>query len=650
MANVSAWLGSIPLLPLAAAIVITLFGRQLREKSHWPCWLAIAASLVLSGLVLAARPLGTESTLYSWMDFAHQGERDSRLVVPILFRADQLTAIMLVTVTGVGLLVAIFSAGYVHGERGYSRFFAEFSLFVFSMCGLVLASNFFLLYIFWEAVGLCSYLLIGFWYDRPAAAAAARKAFLVNRIGDFGFLLGILLLWTHFDFQLNFSDTIGDSAAIARLAAEHPAVLTTICLLLFCGAVGKSAQFPLHVWLPDAMEGPTPASALIHAATMVTAGVYMVARTMPLFLHSPFALGVVAGIGATTALLAALIALTQDDLKRVLAYSTLSQLGYMFLALGSAGADPALAQFAVFAAIFHLFTHAFFKALLFLSAGSVMHSMGNVIDMRRFGGLRHALPVTHWSFLAGAVALAALPVFSGFWSKDEILASLWFASKGVHGSYFTVLLWIGIGTALLTAFYTFRAYFRTFWGPERFPAEAGHHPHDAPLVMALPLVILSLFALGIGGVVGPLTHWFEHYLSGMAGLPESHEHAPASWLMMVGIAASVLGLLIAASMYARPSLLPVRLAERFPLLYQLSANRFYLDEVYQAFVVGPVTRLARGLVRADDQGLDATVDLLGNLPAGFARGLRLLQSGLVQSYALVSFVGLAALLVWLLGE
>lgn len=632
----------IPAAPLLAAILITWLGpKVLGEKSHWLCWGAIGFSFAISLSLLLAGPKVEQTVVYSWIDF-------KTMQVPVIFQLDALTRIMLVVVTGVGLMVAVFSAGYMSHDPGYPRFFAEFSLFVFSMTGLVLASNFLLLYVFWESVGLCSYLLIGFWFARPAAAAAARKAFLVNRIGDFGFLLGILLLWVTFDFNMGFAETLGNPDAIAKIATDNPGRITLICLLLSCGAVGKSAQFPLHVWLPDAMEGPTPASALIHAATMVTAGVYMVARCTPLFVHSPDAQLVVAGIGGTTALLAALIALTQTDLKRVLAYSTLSQLGYMFLALGSAAGNPKLASFAVVAAIFHLFTHAFFKALLFLSAGSVMHAMGNVIDMRKFSGLRHALPITHWSFLAGAVALAGLPPFAGFWSKDEILMALFAGGEeGPYKSYFLFLFGVGVGTAALTAFYTFRAYFMTFWGEEKFPPEAGHHPHDASAVMAIPLAVLALFALGVGAAAGP-THWFPHYVAETAGLPHAEEVHVGHLPMILGSVAGVLGVALAWIMYGRPSILPERLATGFPRLYRLSLDRFYLDEILYSFFVKPTMTFARRLTRADNRGLDATVDLIGSTPAAFGRAFRFAQNGLVQSYALITFLGVAVILLVLL--
>src|SRR5262245_9036375 len=454
------WL--IPALPLLGSVLTAALGpRFLRQHSHWPCILGAVGACFLSVATLIAVGRGFPEAgvegfrrYYKWFEAGD-------VVVGLTLRADGLTAVMLVTVTFIGTLIAIYSVGYMHGDPGYPRFFAEVSLFLFAMTGLVLANNFIVLYACWEGVGLCSYLLIGFWFAKPAAAAAARKAFLVTRLGDIGLLLGILLLWSICEFSVDF-----DYIFARRWDVTDQELLTLACLLIFMGAVGKSAQFPLHVWLPDAMEGPSPVSALIHAATMVTAGVYLVARCTPLFGISPDAQIVVAVIGGFTALLAALIAVTQTDLKRVLAYSTISQLGYMFLALGSGVQEHRLAALAVAAAIFHLVTHAFFKALLFLGAGSVMHAMGDVIDMRRFSGLRRLLPITHVTFLCGAAALAGFPViFSGFWSKDEILAVTWDAARGgEHALVYMVLFVCALGTAGLTAFYTFRAYFMTFWG------------------------------------------------------------------------------------------------------------------------------------------------------------------------------------------
>src|SRR6516162_5768916 len=441
MSNPATLLWLVPAFPLAASIITAFLGPVLlRKESHWPAILGAACSFGCSLLVLLSLQGITgyhpqySTTAVTWFAI-------DNFQVHFVLQADSLTAVMLVAVTFCGTFIAIFSSWYMHKEDGYPRFFAVMSLFLFSMTGLVLANNFIVLYAFWEGVGLCSYLLIGFWFGKPSAAAAARKGFLVTRLGDAGMILGIMLLWSHFGSGSDTSVPHGtDFQTIfhyASLRVDSP-YLIPACLLLFCGAVGKSAQFPLHVWLPDAMEGPTPASALIHAATMVTAGVYLLARCSPLFALVPEVQLVVAGIGAFTALLAALIALTQNDLKRVLAYSTISQLGYMFLALGSGVTDD-LVVVAVVAAIFHLFTHAFFKALLFLAAGSVMHAMGNVIDMRRFGGLRRLLPTTHWTFLCGALALAGFPLLSGFWSKDEIL-SVANDAAGRAGAYRTIYL------------------------------------------------------------------------------------------------------------------------------------------------------------------------------------------------------------------
>jgi NADH-quinone oxidoreductase subunit L len=568
--------------------------------------------------------------------------------VGFTLRADGLTAIMLVTVTFISTVIAVYSIGYMRGDPGYPRFFAEISLFVFSMTGLVMADNFLGLYAFWEGVGLCSYLLIGFWFTRPAAAAAARKAFLVTRVGDLGFIIGIILLWVSFGHRLDFD-------GVFTQAAAHRDVLTVICLLLFCGAIGKSAQFPLHVWLPDAMEGPSPVSALIHAATMVTAGVYMVARCMPLFREVPDVLLIVAGIGGFTALFASLIAITQNDLKRVLAYSTISQLGYMFLALGC-GLTEDLSKAALVAAIFHLFTHAFFKALLFLAAGSVMHAMGDVIDMRRFGGLRRLLPSTHWTFLAGALALAGVPVFSGFWSKDEILAVARDAGQLAaphHRAYFLLFL-TGLATAGLTAFYTFRAYFLTFHGEERVPPEASGHAHESPPVMSIPLWILAAGAIGAGILVEPFTHWFSGFLRlhwiDFSFAPEAREHsAPAEslnyGLMLTSTLTALLGIALAWWLYmARPGL-SSRLAAQWRGLYQLSLNRFHIDELYDFFVVRPLIGLARFCRIVDLYVVDSLVDLVGNLPALFGQMFRPLQNGLVQFYALAMLLGLTVFLI-----
>ncbi|MFO0789251.1 MAG: NADH-quinone oxidoreductase subunit L [Pirellulales bacterium] len=642
------WL--IPVAPLAAAIVIALLGpKALREKSHLPCWFGLAVSVVCAYVLLfSAVPGGfgehgstpVVAPGYQWID---AGGLDVRVEL----RADAMTALMLSMVTFVSLLVAVFAAGYMHGDPGYPRFFACFSLFVFSMCMLVLSSSFLLLFVFWEGVGLCSYLLIGFWFQKPSAAAAAKKAFVVNRIGDFGFLTGIFLIWITFR-AVDFATVLGNPTHIAEIAAAQPGRITAICLLLLLGAMGKSAQFPLHVWLPDAMEGPTPVSALIHAATMVTAGVYVVARCLPLYVHSPEAQITVSCIGGITALIAALIALTQFDLKRVLAYSTVSQLGYMFMALG-AGAmaiSPEAPTLATSAGMFHLYTHAFFKALLFLAAGSVMHSMGDVIDMRKFSGLRRVLPVTHWTFLCGALALAGVPLISGFWSKDEILAVLYRGSEtGAYAKlYFTVYL-VATFTAFLTAFYTFRAYFMTFWGKERIPEEAGHHVHDAPPVMAWPLGILSVFALVIGFAVGP-TALFGGYLHHAIGLAHVEEPAPEMGLIMISVIAVALGIGLAWWFYVASPELPGRVASALGPLYRASLNKLYFDEIFWGILVAPLRGLAWFSSWFDRSIIDSIVDGLALVPRWLSSVPVWFQGGRVPSYALMMWIGLLVCLVF----
>ncbi len=647
------WL--IPLAPLLACAWIVLVGQVVRRQyAHRPVVLALAVSLAAAVYLLTTVvPSGfghagahgehTEAshavvtTIYQWISVG-------QLDVAVTLRADAMTALMLVMVTSVSLLVAIFASGYMHGDPGYPRFFASIALFVFSMCMLVLAGNFLLMFVFWEAVGLCSYLLIGFWFQKPSAAAAAKKAFVVNRIGDFGFILGVFLIWTTFG-TVDFEQLFGNPELIRVAHLQDPAILTTICFLLFVGAMGKSAQFPLHVWLPDAMEGPTPVSALIHAATMVTAGVYLVARCTPFFVLAPTAQMFVAGIGAATALIAAITALTQYDLKRVLAYSTVSQLGYMFMSLGAAGADQSLATHAVTFAMFHMFTHAFFKAVLFLSAGSVMHSMGNVIDMRRFGGLRKALPITHITFLAGALALAGFPLLSGFWSKDEILAVLFSASQhGEHADFYRVILGVALLTSLMTAFYTFRAYFMTFWGEERFPEEAGHHPHDAPPAMAIPLYLLAVAALFVGIATGP-THLYAHYLEHTPGLPEAHAHEPNLLMMGVSTVLALVGIGAAYFAYVLSPSVSQGLKRASGPLHNLSHEGLQLDWLYLRFIVNPLRLIARLSELFDKWVVDVIVDCVGFLPGLFGAVLRPIHSGFVQNYAMVMLIGLVVCLV-----
>lgn len=579
--------------------------------------------------------------------------------VGFVIHLDPLSAVMLATVTFVATWIALFSTWYMKGDAGYARYFAVMSLFVFAMCLLVLANDFLLLIAGWEGVGVCSYLLIGYFYAKPSAANAARKAFLVTRLGDVGMIIGIFLLWQAGGFH---TDLTGLFEYIRTHPSTHP-TMTAACLLLFCGAVGKSAQLPLYVWLPDAMEGPTPVSALIHAATMVTAGVYLLARCAPLFVLTADAQIVVCLTGGLTALLAAFLALAQNDLKRVLAYSTVSQLGFMFMALGTGGAvEPNLA---VTAAVFHLFTHAFFKALLFLGSGSVMHAMGDVIDMRRFGGLRSLLPITHGTFLAGAAALAGLPLLSGFWSKDQILDVLYEASE--HGNKHAAAYWfvgiIAITTAFLTAFYTFRAYFLTFWGETKTPPEAhvhapgpnhadhdsaehgGHHGSPEPLVMVVPLVVLALGAVFVGAIVEPLTGAFSGFLARSISVPPvspEHAHPHFNWLIgAIGTAVALGGVGLAWAMYRKggPEEVPTALRG----VWHLSRNKLYVDEIYTTVFVKPAEMLAT-TGRQIDVLLDMVARLVSYMPRFAAAALRPLQNGLVQFYALGMVLGLAAFL------
>ncbi len=680
----------IPLCPLLACLAIAVLGPTvLKEKSHWLTILGNGAAFVCALLAL----IGLTSTslipqghrtfeLYKWMSLPASGDTGA-LDIAITLHLDSMSAIMLTMLTFVATLVAIYASSYMHGDPGYPRFFACVSLFTFSMIMLVLSGNFLQLFMFWEAVGLCSYLLIGFWYEKPSASAAGMKAFLVNRVGDFGFAIGIFLIWTTFG-SINYADTIFNPDALAKVAAENPGLLETICLCLFTGAVGKSAQFPLHVWLPDAMEGPTPVSALIHAATMVTAGVYMVARCTNLYMYAPHAQLVVSVIGGLTALIAALIGLTQTDLKRVLAYSTVSQLGYMFLGLGTG------TFLGIGGAMFHLVTHAFFKALLFLGAGSVMHAMGGVIDMRHFGGLRKLMPKTYATFLIGSLALAGLFPLSGFWSKDTILASVRMAahpeahatdshvvaaaSHDTHATqaarvevhptlsavdktqvtlfgirataWYEILFWAGSFTAFLTAFYSFRAVFMTFHGEERIPPEAGHHAHESPSAMTTPLIILAVGAAFLGLALGHMTSIFDDFLNKTLHAPEVH-HA-ADWLVIgLSTAAAIGGIGLAWVMYAERSGVPASIAQSVKPLYRLSLNKFYFDELYYVFLVVPVMCLAQFSRFFDWIGIDGFVGFVSRVPGAVAKLARPIQNGLVQFYAL-SMMLATAMLLWAL--
>jgi NADH-quinone oxidoreductase subunit L len=667
----SAWL--VPLLPLLGALTAAFGGRWLRQQAHWPVVVGIGLSCLVSlGLLTTARP-ETTTVVFNWLEIY-------RLHVPIEFRVDGLTTMMLAMVTFVSTLVATYAVGYMAGEPGYPRFFAVVGLFVTSMTGLVLSNNYLLTYVFWEGVGTCSYLLVGFWYHKPSAAAAAKKAFLVNRVGDVGFASAIFWMWSVVpNHDLSYGNVLGEETL--RLL-PHATMLGT-AFLLFWAATAKSAQIPLYVWLPDAMEGPTPVSALIHAATMVTAGVYLIARSTPLIAHVPVVQLVVALTGCATALLSASIALTQTDLKRVMAYSTVSQLGYMFMALGAGIGN--VAQLAVVAAMFHLFTHAFFKALLFLASGSVMHSMGGVIDMRRFSGLRHKMPYTCWTFLAGALALSGIFPFAGFFSKDEILTALKSAAvesqvQGWSAAYMGVY-WIAVLTAFMTAFYTFRAFFMTFFGPEKLPspddpeaqfeAAAGHddhghdqghdHGHDAhhighesPPVMTIPLIVLAVGAVSVGFVFGfPGHSLFEHHLSHTLGFealghPE-HAHGYDWATAVVGSIAGIVGIALAWLLYGHPSPVPAQLARQLGPLYQASYNKFWVDEIYDRAVIRPLWMLAAVFAFLDENLVHGLVRATAWMPRIFGREvLAPFQNGLIQFYALVTAAGVAVLLLILL--
>jgi len=632
------WL--VPVLPLAGALVLGVSGRQAKPAVVHAIGVGSVALSFAVALGIAARfatlppeQIPVIQTFFTWFEAG-------AFRVEVNFYLDQLSLLMMLVVTGVGLLIHVYSIGYMAHEGGVYRFFAYLNLFMFFMLLLVLAGNYLLLFVGWEGVGLCSYLLIGFYFLRTSASDAGKKAFIVNRIGDFGFTLALLLIFWTFG-TLNYDGVFDRAAGLASEGAllAQAGILTAISLLLFTGAVGKSAQLPLYVWLPDAMEGPTPVSALIHAATMVAAGVYMVARSHALFAHSPFALTVVAIVGCLTAIYAASIALVQNDIKRVLAYSTVSQLGYMFLALG-AGAFAA--------GIFHLMTHAFFKALLFLGAGSVIHAMNGQQDIRRMGELRQKIPATYWTFLMGTLAIAGAPLFSGFFSKDEIL---W--RTLTSGSLSLAWIWwlVGLVAAALTSFYMFRLVFLTFHGESRYTPETARHIHESPPAMTRPLAILAVLSViggwvGIPAALGHYLHtdnWFEHFLEPVFGSSErflqaeaaTHAHSEELGLMGLTVLLAGAGLAVAYAFYIRNPELANQLTAAFRTPYRLLLNKYYVDEIYAAIVLRPLYWLSdRVFWQAIDVGLvDSTVDGAAARAQGFGRWVRRLQSGNTRSYA-----------------
>ncbi len=623
----------IPLLPLAGFIITLVFGKRFfGTKAHI---LPVALVTVSAALSVYAFfwIFGHRNHPFDWDAFTWIAA--GRYKVAWGFLVDDLTGIMLLVVGIIGMLVHYYSIGYMKGDEGYYRFFAYLNLFMFAMFVLILANNYLLLFLGWEGVGLCSYLLIAFWFGKKSASQAGKKAFLVNRVGDFGFTLGMLLIFVTTG-TLQFTGVFGKAPGIAG------GTLLWICLLLFTGAVGKSAQFPLHVWLPDAMEGPTPVSALIHAATMVNAGVYMVARSYPLFIHAHTAMLVVMTIGTFTAIYAAYIAITQNDIKKVIAYSTISSLGFMFMALGAG---------AWVAGIFYLFVHGFFKGLLFLCSGSVIHGMSGEQDMRKMGGLRKKLPVTFWAMVVGALAMVGMFPFAGFWAKDEILGGAF------HGGYYVVWV-VGIVTAFLTAIYMGRLIFLTFFGETRADAEVQHHLHESPAIMTAPLVILAIPAAIAGLVVGlpPDGGWLHRFLQPVFFKVESE---PFAWfgqgggLMVLSLAVVLAGIYVAYLMYVRRTELPQRLAARLPQAYQASYNKMYMDQVYAVAPIGSTVAFAGWLWRFFDvKVIDGAVNGIARLWDLGAQRLRPLQTGRVQNYALAIFAGMLALVIvlaWIWG-
>jgi NADH-quinone oxidoreductase subunit L len=636
-------------LPIAGFGLTALLGRRLGTRA----WIIAVPAIVLTWAIAMvvvftalSGGLGEEGLHFSLYQWVPAGD----FTVEANFTVDNLTAVLLIVVTTVGMLVHVYSIGYMAHDPGRWRFFAYLNLFMFSMLLLVLAGNFVLLFAAWELVGLCSYLLIGFWYPRRSAALAAKKAFLVNRVGDVGFALGIFAVWTTVG-TLDFGDAFARLAEGVNGGHLEAWLITGIVLLLFCGAVGKSAQFPLHVWLPDAMEGPTPVSALIHAATMVNAGVYFVARANPIFSLSPTAMFIVAAIGIFTAILAASIALTQTDIKRVLAYSTLSQLGYMFASLGVG---------AYVAAIFHLVTHGFFKGLLFLGSGSVIHAVHEEQDMNRMGGLWRRIPITHWTMLVGALAIAGIPPLAGFFSKDEILGE-------AFKNGFAWVWFIGVVVAALTAFYMFRLMGKTFYGPSHVDPRVEPLIHESPRSMTVPLILLAIPAALLGLVLGlPFGHGLiSQWLAPI--FEEAHanlglsEHPVQIFgldgvLLLVSVAVAAVGLAVAIRLFgfhwpffgrdtdARPSRVAA-LTARVPFLYRASHAKWWFDELNDLLFVRIGGRIAGAVWWFDRAIVDGTVNGIGGVVQGAGRDLRRLQTGHVQNYALGIAVALIVMSV-----
>ncbi len=649
----------IPLLPLAGFLLNALFGRRLPKSisggAACAAMLASFAVAVAAVVAMGRSDAGAiQQDVFTWMS-------SGTLRVPFSLRLDHLASIMILVITGIGSLIHIYSTGYMHDEPDseYARYFSYLNLFVAFMLVLVLGASFPVMFVGWEGVGLCSYLLIGFWHRKPSASDAGKKAFIVNRIGDFGFILGMLLLFVTFG-TLDFQAVAAAASAYAPETAGI-GIITAATLLLFLGATGKSAQIPLYTWLPDAMEGPTPVSALIHAATMVTAGVYMIARSAVLFTLAPTTLAVVAAIGTATALMAGTIALVQNDIKRVLAYSTVSQLGYMFLAMGVG---------AYAAGVFHLYTHAFFKALLFLGSGAVIHALAGEQDLRNMGGLRKHLPITYWTFLVGTLAIAGFPFLSGFFSKDEIL---WRTFTAHDPGFHMILYVVGMITALLTATYMFRLFFLAFHGTRRQAAAPEHpeeeepvsahgtshaahgtsHVHDAPPAMAFALIVLAIGSVLAGyiGVPHALggSNWIETFLH-PAFLAPGAEHAAeavhgdaGTELMLMGLSVglALAGLGIAIYFWLRNPAVADAWSKRFSGVHKLLTNKYYVDELYDAAIVQPIKIVSTGgLWKGMDAGvIDGSVNGVGLGIRASSMGLRRLQTGSIRAYAASLFFG-----------
>jgi len=637
------YIGYAVFLPLIGFLINGLIGRKIKSESLVGI---IGSAAVAIGFIIAAsilvEMLGSPPDERSHIVYLFNWITAGDLSVSVAYQVDQLSVLMMLIVTGVGFLIHVYSIGYMHGDPGFWRFFSYLNLFIFTMLNLILADNFLLMFLGWEGVGLCSYLLIGFWYDRKfekgTTGDAAKKAFIVNRIGDFGFLIGMFLIFTTFG-SLNFSTVF---AHASMLSVGTPIVMW-ITLALFLGATGKSAQIPLFVWLPDAMAGPTPVSALIHAATMVTAGIYMVARCSVLYALAPATMEVVAIVGACTALVAASIGLVQNDIKKILAYSTVSQLGYMFLALG-------VGAFA--AGLFHVLTHAFFKALLFLGSGAVIHAMHEEQDIRKMGELKSHLPTTYKTFLVGTVAIAGIPPLAGFFSKDEIL---W--KSFAHGYY--VLWFMGLVGAGLTAFYMFRLLSLTFDGEKRW--DPGKHPHEAPATMTIPLIILAVLS-AIGGFVGipaslgggnAIEHWLDPVFekANEKMLLAGHDVEAIEYVLMaLSVGVAIAGIFLARKWYLQRSEIPDRLSARFAGLYKLLLNKYYVDEAYDAVVITPAAKGSEKLLwRGIDVGvIDWFVNALAAAFGFVSKTMRVVQTGVAQSYALVFLAGVIAIVGWLI--